>query len=144
MQSQRTMRKEFEILMKWKKQFAMLTVLTALFWMVEGTGPVAAASLDQNEEVQDVMGDLSALKTATQMYFSENPHSSRVPNLSSILHYFDESSIPRDASSRYAITGVDGGWYVGYRASGLRGGTLGQLEENSISLGLVGDDLRSP
>ena len=134
-------------MMKWKKHLASLTALTALFLMFLLTGSAevaAAASLDQNEEIQNVMGDLSALTTAAQMHFSDNPNSSRVPPLSSILHYFDEQSIPPDASSLYAIRGDDLGWYVGYRALGLRSGTLRQLEENAFSLGLVGDDLHSP
>jgi len=131
-------------MMKWKKHFTALMVLTALFWMTESARIAAAAALDQNEEIQNVMGDLSALKTATQMYFSENANSSRVPPLSSILHYFDESSVPPDASLLYSIRGDSGGWYVGYRSSGLRGVTHRQLEENAVSLGIVGDDLRSP
>jgi len=131
-------------MMKWKKHFTTLAVLTILSLMIGGAQPAAAAGLAQHEEIQSVMGDLSALTTAAQMYFSENPHDSRAPPLSSILHYFDENSIPRDASSRFAIMEGDGGWYVGHRAFGLRGGTHRQLEGNAISLGLVGDDLHSP
>jgi len=133
-------------MMKWKKHLATITALIILlmFSITGSAGLANAASLDQNEEIQDVMGDLSALKTAAQMHFSDNPNHSRVPHLSSVLHYFDENSIPPDASSRYAISGDDRGWYVGYRVFGLRSGTLRQLEENAFSLGLVGDDLHSP
>ena len=130
--------------MKWSKHVGVLMVLTAMLWAMGGAVSSYAASLDQNEEVQSVMGDISALKTAAQMYYSDNGSNSRVPPLSSILCYFDEGSLPRDASSLYAIKGDAGAWYVGYRAYGLQSETYRQLEVNANSLGLVGDDLRSP
>ena len=130
--------------MKCGRNVLALLVLTAMFWAKGGAVSYAAVALDQSEEVQSVMGDLSALKTAAQMYYSDNGSKSRVPPLSSILYYFDEGTLPPDASLLYAIKGDAVGWYVGYRAYGLLGETYRQLEENANSLSLVGDDLRSP
>jgi len=129
--------------MRWGKHIAALAVLTALFLTAGGAGS-AVAGFDQNEEIQDVMGDLSALKTAAQMHYSDNGNNPRVPPLSLILRYFDEGTLPPDASSLYAIKGNSGGWYVGYKTYGLKSETYRLLEENANSLEILGDNLRSP
>jgi hypothetical protein len=100
--------------------------------------------LDNNEEIQWVMGDLSALKTAAHAYYSENGRPGNAPRLSEILRYFDDGSLPRNAASLYAVRGGVAGWYVGYRAAGLREETYRLLHENANTLELVCDDLRSP
>lgn len=103
----------------------------------------AATRLDEKEEIQWVMGDLSALKTAAQTYYSDANDSS-VPPLASILDYFDPESLPPDASSLYALKGNERGWYVGYRTTGLKNETYSLLQDNAQTLGLLCDDLRTP
>jgi hypothetical protein len=120
-------------------------ILTGLFCVLGSAAAFAAGvSLDENEEIQWLMGDLSALKTAAHAYYSENGQSRKAPSLSEILRYFDEDSLPPDAASLYAIRSGVAGWYVGYRAAGLKDETCGLLSENANTLELVCDDLRSP
>jgi hypothetical protein len=120
-------------------------ILTGLFCVLGAAAACAAgAGLDENEEIQWVMGDLSALKTAAHAYYSENGQSRKAPSLSEILRYFDEESLPPNAASLYAIRSGIAGWYVGYRAAGLKDETYGLLSKNANTLELVCDDLRSP
>jgi hypothetical protein len=104
----------------------------------------AAVSLDENEEIQWVMGDISALKTAVHAYYGENGQTANAPSLSEILRYFDDGSLPPNAASLYAVRNGAAGWYVGYRAAGLGEETYRLLHENANTLELVCDDLRSP
>ena len=129
--------------MKRVRHIAALAALTVIFWAGLGAGLSVAAGLDQNEEIQNVVEDLAALKAATQAYYSDSGNNPRLPTLSTILRYFDDDSLPPNASLLYRIKGGDGGWYVGYRADGLKSETYRQLEENANALGFVGDDLRS-
>jgi hypothetical protein len=101
----------------------LAAVLTSLFCVLERAPAAFAAgvSLDENEEVQWVMGDLSALKTAAHTYYSENGQTGKAPSLSEVLQYFDEDSLPPNAASLYAVRSGVKGWYVGYRAAGLKG-----------------------
>jgi hypothetical protein len=135
----------------WRRA-GLTAVLTGLFCVLGtlGAGRAAAAgvNLDENEEVQWVMGDLSALKTAAHLYYSdycgENGQKRNAPSLSEILRYFDDGSLPPNAASLYAVRGGVAGWYVGYRAAGLKDETYRLLHENANTLELVCDDLRSP
>ncbi|MDR2174777.1 MAG: hypothetical protein LBO82_02420 [Synergistaceae bacterium] len=128
----------------WKRA-GQAAILAGFFCVLSAAAAFAAgASLDENEEVQWVMGDLSALKTAACAYYSENGESGRAPSLSEILRYFDENSLPPNAASLYSVRHGAAGWYVGYRAAGLKGETCRLLGENANTLELLCDDLRSP
>lgn len=125
----------------------ILAILSAAVLFCFGGGAAVAsaadANLDQNEELQWVMGDLSALKTAAQTYYSDSKNKN-VPALSDLLAYFDDQSLPPNAKTLYAVRGNSAGWYVGYNSSGLKADTYNLLQENANSLGLVGDDLSTP
>ncbi len=124
----------------------IVAILSAAVFFCFGGGAAAYAAdvnLDQNEEIQWVMGDLSALKTAAQTYYSDSK-SKNVPALSDLLAYFDDQSLPPNAKTLYAIRGNSTGWYVGYNSGGLKANTYTLLQENANTLGLVGDDLSTP
>ena len=128
--------------MKHRKYFG--TVLLAVMFLASvGAAPSVAAGLDRNEEIERVMGDLAALTTAAQMHYDDHG-TSRIPTLPSILSYFEDESMPRDAFTLYAFSASYGDWYVGYRTLGLRSETLRLLEDNADVLEIFADDLRSP
>jgi hypothetical protein len=131
--------------LNWRRA-GLAVILTGLVCALGRVPAVFAAgvSLDENEEIQWVMGDLSALKTAAHTYYSENGQTGKAPSLSEVLQYFDEDSLPPNAASLYAVRSGVKGWYVGYRAAGLKDETYRLLHENANTLELVCDDLRSP
>ena len=128
------------------KNILRFLLLTAFFCALNGTSVswAAAPNLDENDEIQWVMGDLSALKTAAQIYFSDSNENRTCPPLSSLLAYFDPESLPPDAATLYAVTCNRTGWFVGYLSDGLQDETYRLLEENAVVLGLLADDLSSP
>jgi hypothetical protein len=115
---------------------------TVVLFVTAGNAP-AGTRLDENEEVRWIMGDLSALRTAVQMYYTEHGDS-RVPPLSSVLEYFEPGSLPPGAASLYALKEDDRGWYAGFKAAELKDETYALLEGDAQALGLLGDDLRTP
>ncbi len=117
--------------------------LAAMLSLTAGEAPAATEKLDENEEVQWVMGDLSALKTAAQTYYSDNDNPP-LPPLSAVLNYFEPGSLAPNASALYALKADDRGWYVGYQSIGLKSETYRLLQANAEVLGLLGDDLRAP
>jgi hypothetical protein len=128
----------------WRMRRGALFISCAIF--VLATASIALASdarLDENEEVQWVMGDLSALRTAAQTYYTDNGNQ-RVPPLSAILEYFEPGSLPSNAATLYALRGDGRGWYVGYETAGLKSETYALLQGDAQALELLGDDLRTP
>ena len=123
--------------------FLAALLLTVFFPVGEKMALAATEKLDDNEEVQWVMGDLSALKTAAQTYYSDNSNPNPPP-VSEILDYFEPGSTPPNAVSLYALKGDRRGWYVGYLSMGLQNETYRLLQANAEVLGLLGDDLSSP
>ena len=113
---------------------AFLLAGTRLAWAQD-------VKLDENTEVQWVMGDLYALKTAAQMYHSDSGERTP-PSVAALMTYFEPGSFPSNASALYALKGDEQGWYVGYRSDGLQSDTYRLLEANAQTLGLLGDDLR--
>jgi hypothetical protein len=128
---------------KARRRFSICVPLTLFLFMTAGGAFAGEAKLDENEEVQWVMGDLSALKTAAQTYYSDND-ARDVPPLASILDYFEPLSLPPNAQTLYALKGDGQGWYVGYRAAGLKSETYALMQDNAKTLGLLGDNLRTP
>jgi hypothetical protein len=131
----------------WKHARPITILAGFLLFCVLWGAPAASAAgvgLDENEEIQWVMGDLSALKTAAQTCYADSGRSRAAPSLPKILRYFDDDSLPPNAASLYAVRSDGLTWYVGYRAAGLKNETHRLLHENANTLALVGDDLRSP
>ena len=121
----------------------IILVLTMLFFTTEKCAFASVTRLDESTEVQWVMGDLSALKTAIQMYYNEHDGNT-LPPLSGVLDYFEPGSVPQNAPILYSLKSNAQGWYVGYSVANLQPDTYRLLEENAQSLGLLCDDLRTP
>jgi hypothetical protein len=124
------------------RKISCLVCVIVLF-VTTGVALAGDVRLDENEEIQQVIGDLAALRTAAQMYYSEYGDN-RVPPLSSILEYFEPGSLPPNATLLYSLKGDGRGWYVGYRAAGLKDETYALLQDDAQALGLLGDSLRAP